>query len=89
MALNKAGVNMRWGLSTLSFFLLMSFLCTLGCGSYKDGIKSIEHTSHRFLKEFALRNSGAGGNCRGKNLGEGDGPTKIAVTSSGRDAPVE
>ncbi len=88
-ALNEAGVNMRWGLSTLSFFLLTSFLCTLGCGSYEDAIKSVEHTSHRFLEEFALRNSGAGGDLRGENSGEGDGPTKIAMTSSGRDAPVE
>ena len=84
-ALNEAGVSMRWGLSTISFFLLASFLCTLGCGSYEDAIKSVEHTSEEYLEEFALRNRGR----KGESSGEGDSATKIAMTDSGRDAPLE
>ncbi|MBV5276928.1 MFS transporter, partial [bacterium] len=81
-ALNEAGVSMRWGVSIISFFLLMSFLCTLGCGSYEDAIKSVEHTSEDYLEEFALRNSGR----KGESSGEGNSTTKIAMTDSGRDA---
>jgi MFS-type transporter involved in bile tolerance (Atg22 family) len=55
-ALNEAGVDMRWGLASLSFFLLTSCLCTLGVGSYENAVQSVEHTSERFLQEFALRN---------------------------------
>lgn len=84
-ALNEAGVSMRWGVSIISFFLLMSFLCTLGCGSYEDAIKSVEHTSEDYLEEFALRNSGR----KGESSGEGNSTTKIAMTDSGRDAPLE
>ena len=84
-ALNEAGVSMRWGLSTISFFLMASFLCTLGCGSYEDAIKSVEHTSEEYLEEFALRNSGRDG----KSMGEGDSATKTAMTSSGRDVSLE
>ena len=84
-ALNEAGVSMRWGVSLISFFLFTSFLCTLGCGSYEDAIKSVEHTSEEYLEEFALRSIGR----KGESLGEGNSTTKIAMTDSGRDAPLE
>lgn len=78
-AMNEAGVSMRWGISTISWFLAASFLCTLGCGSYEEAVRSVEHTSERYLEEFSLRS-------RGNKEG---GPTTTAMTESGRDVPVE
>lgn len=56
-ALNEAGVSMRWGLGSISFFLLASCLISLGCGSYENAVKSVELSSEKYLQEFARRNS--------------------------------
>lgn len=56
-ALNEAGVSMRWGLGSISFFLVMSFLISLGCGSYENAVKSVELSSEMYLQNFARRNS--------------------------------
>ena len=56
-ALNEAGVSMRWGLGSISFFLVTSFLISLGCGSYETAVKSVELSSEMYLNNFARRNS--------------------------------
>jgi MFS-type transporter involved in bile tolerance (Atg22 family) len=86
-ALNEAGYSMRWGLASLSFFLLTSFICTLMCGSYNKAIESVAHTSENFLKEYARRNSNKEEGSLAVN--QGDGLTKTAVTESGHDKVVE
>ncbi|KAL3779005.1 hypothetical protein ACHAW5_009996 [Stephanodiscus triporus] len=83
-AMNEAGLSMRWGVSTISWFLIASFLCTLGCGSYEEAVRSVEHTSEKYLNEFSLRSRGN----KGESSPEG-GPTTTAMTESGRDVPVE
>jgi len=86
-ALNEAGYSMRWGLASLSFFLLTSFLCTLMCGSYDRAIRSVAHTSEKYLMEFARKNSSN----MGESLAveEGVSQTKTAITTSGHDRAVE
>lgn len=54
-AINERGINMRWGLASVSFFLVTSFLCTLMCGSYEDAVKSVEHSSEKYIAEYRRR----------------------------------
>jgi MFS-type transporter involved in bile tolerance (Atg22 family) len=55
--MNQNGVNMRWGIGMVSFFLLTSFLCTLMCGDFNKAVESVSHTSEAYLQEFARRSS--------------------------------
>jgi MFS-type transporter involved in bile tolerance (Atg22 family) len=55
--MNENGVNMRWGIGMVSFFLLTSFLCTLMCGDFNKAAESVAHTSDAYLQEFARRSS--------------------------------
>lgn len=54
-AMNERGISMRWGLASVSFFLVTSFLCTLMCGSYENAVKSVEHTSEKYIAEYRRR----------------------------------
>ena len=58
-ALNNNGISMRWGVASVSFFLITSFFFTLFCGSFEDAVASVQHTSEAYLDEFS-RKSGAG-----------------------------
>ncbi|KAL7470861.1 hypothetical protein ACHAXS_011143 [Conticribra weissflogii] len=60
-AMNEAGVNMRWGLSTLSFFLITSCLFTFLCGSFEDAVRLVEHTSEAYLERFSIKDVEVGG----------------------------
>lgn len=60
-AMNEAGVNMRWGLSSLSFFLIVSCLFTFLCGSFEDAVKLVEHTSEAYLERFSIKDVEVGG----------------------------
>jgi MFS-type transporter involved in bile tolerance (Atg22 family) len=53
--MNEKGVDMRWGLSLIAWFLLMSFCCTLMCGSFETATAAVAHTSDAYLNEFARR----------------------------------
>ncbi|KAL3799356.1 hypothetical protein ACHAWO_008467 [Cyclotella atomus] len=55
--MNENGVNMRWGIGMVSFFLLTSFLCTLMCGDFNKAVELVAHTSDAYLQEFAKRSS--------------------------------
>lgn len=55
--MNENGVNMRWGIGMVSFFLLTSFLCTLMCGDFNKATEMVAHTSDTYLKEFAKRSA--------------------------------
>mmetsp|Transcript_28488 Transcript_28488/g.60688 ORF Transcript_28488/g.60688 Transcript_28488/m.60688 type:complete len:581 (+) Transcript_28488:86-1828(+) len=57
-AMNENGVSMRWGLATISFFLMISFFFTLFCGSFEDAVASVAHTSDEYLDEYKRRQSG-------------------------------
>ena len=77
-ALNERGVNMRWGLASVSFFLVTSFLCTLMCGSYEDAVASVQHTSEKYIAEYRRRSDGA---IESESVG-GDVEKAIAVEKS-------
>ncbi|KAL3794640.1 hypothetical protein HJC23_010068 [Cyclotella cryptica] len=53
--MNEKGVNMRWGVCMVSFFLLASCLCTLMCGSFEAATEKVAHTSDLYLEQFARR----------------------------------
>jgi len=50
--MNENGVSMRWGLASLSFFLVVSFLFTLLCGKFEDAVALVEHTSDEYLNDY-------------------------------------
>jgi len=54
-AMNERGINMRWGLGSVSFFLMASFFCTLLCGSYDEAVEQVKHTSEIYLQEFSQK----------------------------------
>lgn len=55
LLMNQAGVDMRWGLSTISFFLVTSFLFTLMVGPFDDAVAKVSHTSEIFVNEYAKK----------------------------------
>ena len=55
--MNENGVDMRWGMSIVSYFLLTSCALTFLCGPYEDAVELVAHTSDVYLKEYS-RNSG-------------------------------
>lgn len=55
--MNENGINMRWGIGMVSFFLMTSFLCTLMCGDFHKAVESVAHTSDAYLHDFARRSS--------------------------------
>lgn len=40
-SMNENGVDMRWGMSLISWFLLMSLICTFGIGSYETAVSQV------------------------------------------------
>ena len=56
-ALNENGINMRWGVASVSFLLVLSVMVSLMCGSYQDAVEAVAHTSDNYLSEYS-RNSG-------------------------------
>jgi len=55
--MNENGVDMRWSLSIVGYFLATSCCLTFFCGSYEDAVQLVAHTSDAYLKEYS-RNSG-------------------------------
>ncbi len=55
--MNENGVDMRWGMSIVTYFLLTSCAFTFLCGSYDDAVALVAHTSDAYLKEYS-RTSG-------------------------------
>lgn len=53
--MNERGINMRWSLSIVSYFLTASCLITFLCGSYDDAVELVAHTSESYLKEYSRR----------------------------------
>lgn len=56
-ALNENGVSMRWGLASVSFFLLTSCFCTFFCGSYEDAVAQVAQSSDDYSNMFAKQSS--------------------------------
>ena len=56
-AMNENGVSMRWGLASVSFFLVISFLITLLCGNFHDAVALVEHTSADYLNSYQKKAS--------------------------------
>eukprot|EP00578_Thalassiosira_sp_NH16_P016440 CAMPEP_0181106120 /NCGR_PEP_ID=MMETSP1071-20121207/16361_1 /TAXON_ID=35127 /ORGANISM="Thalassiosira sp., Strain NH16" /LENGTH=561 /DNA_ID=CAMNT_0023189503 /DNA_START=142 /DNA_END=1827 /DNA_ORIENTATION=+ len=54
-AMNQNGVSMRWGLGSVSLFLLTSCAITFLCGSYDDAVALVAHTSDEYLDHFRRR----------------------------------
>jgi len=52
MAMNEAGLDMRWGLSIMSFFLMASFSITLLCGDYNEAVALVAKSSEDYLASF-------------------------------------
>ena len=57
-ALNENGVSMRWGLASVSFFLMTSCFFTFFCGDFNEAVANVAHTSDEYLNEYS-RKSGA------------------------------
>ncbi|KAK1738374.1 autophagy-related protein 22 family protein [Skeletonema marinoi] len=55
--MNENGVDMRWSMSLISYFLATSCCLTFMCGSYEDAVQLVAHTSDEYLKQYS-RNSG-------------------------------
>ena len=53
--MNERGVDMRWSMSIVSYFLLTSCLITFLCGSYEDAVALVAHTSDSYLKQYSRR----------------------------------
>ena len=52
---SRSSVSMRWGLSTVSFFLMTSFCFTLFCGSFEDDVAQVAESSDNYLNEYSKR----------------------------------
>ncbi|KAL7428458.1 hypothetical protein ACHAXH_002653 [Discostella pseudostelligera] len=72
-ALNENGVNMRWGVASVSFLLLLSVTVSFMCGSFQDAVDAVAHTSDNYLSEYA------------KNVGEKESSTKRMAQSTLED----
>lgn len=46
-ALNQRGIDMRWGLSLIVFFILIALICTLGMGTYEQAKAEVEHANNK------------------------------------------
>lgn len=51
-AMNEAGYSMRWGLGSVSVFLMTSFFMTLFCGSFEDAVALVEQSSEDYLADY-------------------------------------
>ena len=60
-AMNNNGISMRWGVASISFFIMTSFFFTLFCGSYEEAVASVQHTSEAYLNEYSKKSGGAEG----------------------------
>ncbi|KAL7431573.1 hypothetical protein ACHAXM_002723 [Skeletonema potamos] len=79
--MNERGVDMRWSLSIVSYFLLTSCLFTFLCGSYDDAVELVAHTSKSYLEEYSRRSGLDNGSFM-------DGEKKIKEENDGTDASV-
>lgn len=77
--LMENGVSMRWGLASVSFFLLTSCFFTFFCGNFDDAVASVAHTSDEYLEEFR-RKSGVEG--RASFVDSGSAPEDANTNSS-------
>lgn len=57
-ALNENGISMRWGMGSVSFFLMTSCFFTFFCGDFNEAVANVAHTSDEYLNEYS-RKSGA------------------------------
>ncbi|KAL9186265.1 hypothetical protein ACHAXT_005503 [Thalassiosira profunda] len=57
-AMNQNGVSMRWGVSTISWFLLVSCFFTLFCGKFEDAVALVAESSDEYLHSFSKRGGG-------------------------------
>jgi MFS-type transporter involved in bile tolerance (Atg22 family) len=53
--MNERGVDMRWGMSIVSYFLLTSCLITCLCGTYEDAVQFVAHTSESYLEQYSRK----------------------------------
>lgn len=81
-AMNENGVSMSWGLSSVSFFLMTSFFCTLFCGNFDDAVALVAESSDNYCNEFSKRGSQASA---AKNSFVDEEPPEAAV-EKGDDA---
>jgi MFS family permease len=79
--MNERGVDMRWSMSIVSYFLLTSCLFTFLCGSYDDAVELVAHTSKSYLEEYSRRSGLDNGSFM-------DGEKKIKEENDGTDASV-
>lgn len=56
-AMNENGVSMRWGLASVSFFLVTSCFFTFFCGSFDDAVAKVAHTSDEYVTEYSRRSN--------------------------------
>mmetsp|Transcript_16874 Transcript_16874/g.36603 ORF Transcript_16874/g.36603 Transcript_16874/m.36603 type:complete len:545 (-) Transcript_16874:1662-3296(-) len=54
-ALNEAGVDMRWGVGSVSFFLLTSCLCTFMCGDFNEAVAKVAQSSDDYLESYSRK----------------------------------
>lgn len=54
-AMNENGVSMRWGLASVSFFLMLSCFLTLFCGNFEDAVALVAHTSDDYLNAYSRK----------------------------------
>ena len=51
--MNEKGVDMRWGVSVLAWFLLLSILLLFGVGDYDAAVQQVKEVGEQELEEMA------------------------------------
>merc|ERR1712232_144598 len=69
-AMNEKGVSMRWGLASVSFFLMTSFFFTFFCGSFEDAVAAVAHTSDNYLNDYSKKSNFTSANGGGSFVDE-------------------
>eukprot|EP00579_Thalassiosira_antarctica_P006718 CAMPEP_0201884322 /NCGR_PEP_ID=MMETSP0902-20130614/16922_1 /ASSEMBLY_ACC=CAM_ASM_000551 /TAXON_ID=420261 /ORGANISM="Thalassiosira antarctica, Strain CCMP982" /LENGTH=575 /DNA_ID=CAMNT_0048413265 /DNA_START=97 /DNA_END=1824 /DNA_ORIENTATION=+ len=54
-AMNENDISMRWGLASVSFFLMVSCFFTLFCGKFEDAVALVAHTSDDYLNAYSRK----------------------------------
>lgn len=87
-AMNNSGVSMRWGVASISFFLLLSFICTLFCGSFDEAVEQVAHTSEAYLQEYKRKSERLRENSFvDSEKGVGDSKTSVVSFTEKATAP--
>lgn len=87
-AMNNSGVSMRWGVASISFFLLTSFICTLFCGSFDEAVEQVAHTSEAYLQEYKRKSERLRENSFvDSEKGVGDSKTSVVSFTEKATAP--